>query len=67
MSDKLPTSYRRIKMLHFLFSCKHTTRIELSSKFDISVNTVDNDIDYLTKLAPYIYKTGKQRRSLYNA
>jgi predicted DNA-binding transcriptional regulator YafY len=58
MNEKLCVSERRSKILEFLTLIKHTTRIELAEKFDVSLDTIDRDITYLSSIAPIYTKQG---------
>lgn len=59
MMDKLCVSERRIQILNFLVLRKHTTRMELAFEFDVSVNTIVRDIEYISSFAPIYTKQGK--------
>ncbi len=58
MLDKLCVSERRTEILNYIASKKHTTMIELSAVFNVSVNTIARDIDYLSKVAPIYTRQG---------
>ena len=60
MRDKLCVSERRDKILHFLICRKQTTRTELASEFDVSLDTIDRDILFLSGTAPVYTKQGNQ-------
>lgn len=60
MKDKLCVSERRTKILEFLVQKKQSTRLELAMEFDVSVDTIDRDIVYLSGVAPVYTKQGNQ-------
>ena len=59
MMDKLCVSERRMKILNFLTARKHATRMELSAEFNVSINTIVRDIEYISSIAPVYTKQGK--------
>ena len=58
MRDKLCVSERRSKILEYLTVFKQTTRLDLSMEFDVSLDTIDRDILYLSSIAPIYTKQG---------
>lgn len=60
VKEKLCVSERRTRILEFLMQVKQTTRTELSEKFNVSLDTVDRDIVYLSSTAPIYTKQGNQ-------
>ena len=44
MNDKLCVSERRTKILEYLSLEKQSTRYELASRFDVSLDTIDRDV-----------------------
>ena len=48
MRDKLCVSERRTKILEFLVKKKQSTRCELATEFNVSTDTIDRDIVYLS-------------------
>lgn len=58
MKDKLCVSERRTRIVEFLSQVKKTTRIELASRFEVSVETINRDIMYISKIAPIYTKQG---------
>lgn len=60
MKDKLCVSERRARMLEFLIHKKQSTRPELAMEFNVSVDTIDRDIVYLSSVAPIYTKQGNQ-------
>ena len=58
MFDRLCVSERRIKILEYLIFNKKTTRKELSEMFGVCVNTIVNDIDFISSIAPIYTKQG---------
>lgn len=60
MRDKLCVSERRTKILEFLVQKKKATRYELSTEFNVSTDTIDRDIVYLSSVAPIYTKQGNQ-------
>ncbi len=60
MKDKLSVSERRARILDYLTLKKQTTRPELAVEFDVSVDTIDRDIVYLSNIAPIYTKQGNQ-------
>ena len=58
MRDKLCVSERRSKILEYLTALKQSTRLELSTEFDVSLDTIDKDILYLSSIAPIYTKQG---------
>ena len=61
MKDKLSVSERRARILDYLTLKKQTTRPELAVEFDVSVDTIDRDIVYLSNIAPIYTKQGSRR------
>ena len=60
MRDKLCVSERRTKILEFLVQKKQSTRCELATEFNVSTDTIDRDIVYLSGIAPVYTKQGNQ-------
>lgn len=60
MKGKLCVSERRTRILEYLILKKQTTRPELSIKFNVSLDTIDRDIIYLSSVAPIYTKQGNQ-------
>ena len=60
MRDKLCVSERRTKILEFLVKKKQSTRCELATEFNVSTDTIDRDIVYLSGIAPVYTKQGNQ-------
>ena len=60
MRDKLCVTERRENILHYLVCNKQTTRTELASEFNVSLDTIDRDILYLSGSAPIYTKQGNQ-------
>lgn len=58
--DKLCVSERRTKILEFLVRKKQSTRYELATEFNVSTDTIDRDIVYLSSVAPVYTKQGNQ-------
>ena len=58
MNDKLCVSERRTRIVEFLSQVKSTTRIELATRFEVSVETINRDIMYISKIAPIYTKQG---------
>ena len=58
MFDKLCVSERRIRILEYLMLNKQTTRKELSEMFGVCVNTIVNDIEFISSIAPIYTKQG---------
>ncbi len=58
MNEKLCVSERRSKILEYLTLIKHTTRIELAEKFDVSLDAIDRDLTHLSSIAPIYTKQG---------
>ena len=58
MNDKLCVSERRIKILQILLLNKKTTRQELSDEFQVSINTIVRDIEFISRIAPIYTKQG---------
>ena len=52
MNDKLCVSERRTKILEYLSLEKQSTRCELASRFDVSLDTIDRDVMFLSSVAP---------------
>lgn len=65
MRDKLCVSERRTKILEFLVQKKQSTRCELATEFNVSTDTIDRDIVYLSGIAPVYTKQGNQGGVLY--
>ena len=63
MRDKLCVSERRTKILEFLVKKKQSTRCELATEFNVSTDTIDRDIVYLSGIAP-VY-TDEEEECLY--
>lgn len=60
MNDKLCISERRSKILELLIHRKQTTRFKLAMEFNVSVDTIDRDILYLSSIAPIYTKQGNK-------
>ena len=60
MRDKLCVSERRTKILEFIVQKKQSTRCELATEFNVSTDTIDRDIVYLSGIAPVYTKQGNQ-------
>ena len=58
MNDKLCVSERRIKILQILLLNKKATRQELSEEFQVSINTIVRDIEFISRIAPIYTKQG---------
>ena len=58
MNDKLCVSERRTKILEYLSLEKQSTRCELASRFDVSLDTIDRDVMFLSSVAPIYTKQG---------
>ena len=58
MRDKLRVSERRTRILEYLILNKQTTRKELSEMFGVCVNTIVNDIEIISSIAPIYTKQG---------
>ncbi len=58
MKRDFSTFERRIEMLFLLAKCKKTTVAELSFYFDVCMNTISNDIAFLSRYAPIYTKSG---------
>ena len=54
--DKLCVFERRTRILDFLIYRKSSTRRELSEEFNVSVNTIVRDIEYISSFAPIYTK-----------
>ncbi len=51
---------KRTKILEFLVKKKQSTRCELATEFNVSTDTIDRDIVYLSGIAPVYTKQGNQ-------
>lgn len=58
MADKLNVSERRTRILEYLLLNKQTTRKELSEMFGVCINTIVNDIEIISSIAPIYTKQG---------
>jgi len=58
MKDKLCVTDRRLKLLDYLAVNKFATRTELAEQFNVSTDTIDRDIVYLSSHAPIYTKQG---------
>ncbi|MBE7024327.1 MAG: HTH domain-containing protein [Ruminococcaceae bacterium] len=58
MADKLNVSERRTRILEYLLLSKQTTRKELSEMFGVCINTIVNDIEIISSIAPIYTKQG---------
>ena len=58
MNDKLCVSERRIKILQILLLNKKTTRQKLSDEFQVSINTIVRDIEFISRIATIYTKQG---------
>lgn len=58
MNKDCNTFERRIEMLFLLAKRKKTTVAELSFYFDVCINTISNDIAFLSRYAPIYTKSG---------
>lgn len=58
MKDKLCVTDRRLKLLEYLVINKFATRTELAELFNVSTDTIDRDIVYLSSHAPIYTKQG---------
>ncbi len=58
MVDKMCVSERRTRILHFLAVRKQSTYAELANEFNVSINTINRDINYLSANAPVYTKSG---------
>ncbi|MCD8180899.1 MAG: HTH domain-containing protein [Firmicutes bacterium] len=58
MAERLCVSERRTKILEHLALKKISTYSELAETFNVSVNTISRDIDYLSRTAPIYTKQG---------
>lgn len=59
MSDKLCVSERRMKLLTILNYRKQSTCSELPLEFNVSVKTINRDVDFLSNFVPIYTKRGK--------
>lgn len=59
MVDKLCVSERRTRILEYLCLQKKATRFELALKFNVSADTIERDIKYLSSIAPIYTESGK--------
>lgn len=59
MKDKLCVTDRRLRLLEFLALNKFTTRAELATLFNVSTDTIDRDIVYLSRHATIFTQQGK--------
>ena len=58
MKDKLCVTDRRLRLLEYLATNKFATRAELANLFDVSTDTIDRDIVYLSRHAPISTQQG---------
>ena len=58
MKDKLCVTDRRLQMLEYLATNKFATRTQLAELFNVSKDTIDRDIVYLSSYAPISTKQG---------
>ena len=58
MKDKLCVTDRRLQLLEHLAVNKFATRTELAELFNVSKDTIDRDIVYLSRHAPIYTKQG---------
>lgn len=58
MKEKLCVSERRTRILDFLIQVKDSTRFELATKFNVSIDTIHRDIVFLSRIAPIYTKQG---------
>lgn len=58
MTKNLCISERRTRMLEYLSLAKQSTRAELANRFEVSSDTIDRDIMYLSSIAPIYTKQG---------
>ena len=58
MKDKLCVTDRRLQLLEHLTVNKFATRTELAELFNVSTDTIDRDIVYLSRHAPIYTKQG---------
>ena len=58
MTKNLCISERRTRILEYLSLAKQSTRAELANRFEVSSDTIDRDIMYLSSIAPIYTKQG---------
>ena len=58
MTKNLCISECRTRILEYLSLAKQSTRAELANRFEVSSDTIDRDIMYLSSIAPIYTKQG---------
>ena len=66
MKDKLCVTDRRLRMLEYLATNKFATRTQLAELFNVSKDTIDRDIVYLSSYAPISTKQGNGEGLLFH-
>lgn len=59
------TAERRLKLMKFLCQRRHETIINLSKEFNVSVRTIQRDIDEISDMLPIYVKTGRYNGGVY--
>lgn len=61
----LGTAERRLKLIKLLCQRRHETIINLSKEFNVSVRTIQRDIDEISDMLPIYVKTGRYNGGVY--
>lgn len=56
---------RKLNIIKFLFSSRHTTMKNIAENFNVSVRTVQRDIDEISLFVPIYVKTGRYEGGVY--
>lgn len=62
---RLGTAERRLKLIKLLCQPRHETIINLSKEFNVSVRTIQRDIDEISDMLPIYVKTGRYNGGVY--
>ena len=62
---RLGTAERRLKFIKLLCQRRHETIINLSKEFNVSVRTIQRDIDEISDMLPIYVKTGRYNGGVY--
>ena len=62
---RLGTAERRLKLIKLLCQRRHETIINLSKEFNVSVRTIQRDIDEISDMLPIYVKTGRYNGGVY--
>ena len=62
---RLGTAERRLKLIKLLCQRRHKTIINLSKEFNVSVRTIQRDIDEISDMLPIYVKTGRYNGGVY--